>query len=68
MAHECPECGQACYCGGDIDDIVLTNTVAERNCEHCGVFEDDDEDDDVGEDHDEDDDADWPEHGYEVED
>lgn len=18
--HECPECGQACYCHGDIDD------------------------------------------------
>ena len=21
--HTCPECGSACYCGGDIDDIEL---------------------------------------------
>ena len=21
MAHECPECGYLCHCGGDIDDI-----------------------------------------------
>ena len=21
MAHNCPECYSACYCGGDIDDI-----------------------------------------------
>jgi len=21
MAHTCPECGQTCYCCGDIDDI-----------------------------------------------
>ncbi len=21
MAHECPRCGQACYCCGDIDDV-----------------------------------------------
>ncbi|KKN09101.1 hypothetical protein LCGC14_1050120 [marine sediment metagenome] len=20
MAHECPECGQMCYCNGDVDD------------------------------------------------
>jgi len=20
MAHTCPECGQQCYCNGDIDD------------------------------------------------
>ena len=21
--HSCPECGSACYCNGDIDDIEL---------------------------------------------
>ena len=21
--HSCPECGQACYCSGDVDDIEL---------------------------------------------
>lgn len=23
MAHECPECGHTCHCGGDIDDLTL---------------------------------------------
>lgn len=35
MAHSCPECGQACYCGGDIDDIFLEDTEEEENCNHC---------------------------------
>ncbi len=21
MSHECPECGQTCYCNGDIEDM-----------------------------------------------
>lgn len=42
MAHSCPECGQTCYCGGDIDDINFGETSA---CDHCLVFgEDEDED------------------------
>ena len=30
--HTCPECGQACTCNGDIDDIMLEETEAEDNC------------------------------------
>lgn len=35
MAHPCPECGTACYCGGDIDDLVVRDLDAEFNCTHC---------------------------------
>lgn len=39
--HSCPECAQACDCGGDIDDM-LCESVA---CEHeCGPEDDDRED------------------------
>lgn len=31
--HSCPECGQACYCGGDIDDVELEG--GEDDCLHC---------------------------------
>ena len=33
--HSCPECGSACYCGGDIDDIDTGDTEAEDNCTCC---------------------------------
>jgi hypothetical protein len=39
--HSCPDCGQACYCGGDIDDIEVDPTAEDR-CAHC---EDDNGDD-----------------------
>jgi len=42
MAHECPECGLTCYCGGDIDDICWGEQTG--YCKHC------DEDDDFDED------------------
>lgn len=29
MAHDCPECGQQCYCNGDIDDINM------GECDEC---------------------------------
>jgi hypothetical protein len=56
--HSCPECGSACHCGGDIDDIDTGDTEAEDNCICCaegdsdeGYFDDDfdtdDEDDDA---------------------
>lgn len=33
--HECPECGQACYCSGDWDDCpVYTEEWAYMNCIH----------------------------------
>jgi hypothetical protein len=46
MAHSCPDCGQVCYCGGDIDDCCFEGTVEERRCTHCPIdgFDEDDED------------------------
>lgn len=46
MAHECPECGFNCHCGGDIDDIDFGDLVA--SCTHCpnGFTREGDEDDD----------------------
>lgn len=38
--HECPDCGQACYCNGDIDDHE--NALEADNCEHdCDETDDD---------------------------
>ena len=37
MAHECPECYQICYCGGDIDDCCNNNPEDVLNCTHCPV-------------------------------
>ena len=44
MAHSCPDCGSACYCGGDIDDIFMEGTEEEMGCSHC-LHEDTREDD-----------------------
>lgn len=38
--HACPECGQACYCGGDIDDIELDGGA--DTCLHYTQCEDED--------------------------
>lgn len=46
MAHSCPICDQYCFCGGDIDDILLDGTKEQENCDHC----DDDLPDDDGDD------------------
>lgn len=35
MAHECPECFDGCYCGGDIDDMLMNDTKEELRCTHC---------------------------------
>jgi len=35
MAHDCPECGQACYCNGDIDDCYIPDHEAELACTCC---------------------------------
>jgi hypothetical protein len=47
MAHSCPECGQVCYCGGDIDDCCFSGTVEESRCMHCPIdgYDDDPDDD-----------------------
>ena len=42
MAHSCPDCGQICYCGGDIDDIDFGDDTDEAElCTHCPTFVDD---------------------------
>jgi hypothetical protein len=40
MAHECPGCFSACYCGGDIDDMLMLDETGELDCRHCddGAF------------------------------
>lgn len=42
MAHECPDCGQTCYCHGDIDDCIFDNSSEQNVCDHCPDDEDDD--------------------------
>ena len=34
MAHECPECDCVCYCGGDIDDLLLNDHDDIIACTH----------------------------------
>ncbi len=46
MAHNCPTCYQACYCGGDIDDCFFEDSKEERACTCCLGKEDLDDDDD----------------------
>lgn len=41
MAHECPNCGMTCHCGGDIDDICFHGTPEEFGCSHCEGDDDD---------------------------
>lgn len=40
MAHSCPDCGSACYCGGDIDDCLIENTPEARHCQHWPMDDD----------------------------
>jgi hypothetical protein len=40
MAHDCPECGSRCHCGGDIDDLVFNDTQYEARCTCCDWLED----------------------------
>lgn len=39
MAHECPECGMVCYCGGDIDDCEFNGEGSgQETCTHkCDI-------------------------------
>ena len=42
--HSCPDCGQACYCHGDIDDF--DSQTPRLGCDCCAdVWAGDDEDD-----------------------
>ena len=52
MAHECPECGQLCYCNGDIDDIMLDTDESYLLCCHylspeCAGYDDPDYDEEA---------------------
>lgn len=38
--HTCPECGQACTCNGDIDDIMFDGGLEEMFCECCDGYDD----------------------------
>jgi len=40
MAHECPTCYFTCHCGGDIGDLIFTETKYETNCTHCNSNDD----------------------------
>ncbi len=39
MAHECPECGQLCFCGGDIDDCMNNFEEDIIHCTHYLICE-----------------------------
>jgi hypothetical protein len=45
MSHECPDCGQTCYCNGDIDDCDFGDVKAQIHCKHCQVDQDDEDND-----------------------
>lgn len=49
--HSCPNCGQACSCGGDVDDVLLEEWAAIEACSHCEEYDgqDPEEDDDMPE-------------------
>lgn len=47
--HSCPICDEACYCGGDIDDIDCGDEEAADCCDHCDECSDVDVD--PGEEH-----------------
>ena len=55
--HSCPDCGQACYCHGDIDDCeVETPAYSSLHCVCCEDrpedFDDDSDRDDLADDFD----------------
>ena len=35
MAHPCPECAATCFCGGDVDVIVMSKVSNGGDCSHC---------------------------------
>jgi hypothetical protein len=62
MSHECPDCGQTCYCGGDIDDCEFDDPLTVDACTHCPESERGISEEDWGRD-----DPDWPADNYENE-
>ena len=45
MAHECPECGQNCYCHGDWDDCCFNFEEDVMRCDHWEQCQQDDDED-----------------------
>ena len=45
MAHECPECGQTCYCNGDIDDCCFQSEYYYIHCNHYEKCQPEDDED-----------------------
>jgi hypothetical protein len=45
MAHTCPDCGQVCYCNGDIDDCLNEFEEDVINCNHWMQCEKESDDD-----------------------
>ena len=45
MSHECPDCGQVCYCNGDIGDCELNGGDEQMACTHWKKCEQEDNDD-----------------------
>lgn len=45
--HTCPDCAEACTCGGDIEDMEWGEDLG---CVHCSALDDDFEEDDDWED------------------
>ncbi len=45
MSHECPECGQICYCNGDIEDMENQDVENYINCNHWKKCEGENEED-----------------------
>jgi hypothetical protein len=39
--HTCPDCGQACYCGGDIEDHDTGEEFYEECSHDCGQVDED---------------------------
>lgn len=42
MAHECPDCGQACYCDGDDTWMDSGSEACEHGCEEGVDYDVDD--------------------------
>jgi hypothetical protein len=47
MSHECPECGELCFCNGDIDDCLFNWDEDVDACTHCDGIDDDDYEDEL---------------------
>ena len=47
MAHECPECGQMCYCNGDVDDCCNNFSKDQMDCQHFRECENELDDEDT---------------------